>query len=138
MPMEAMDCLQFILEVTRHSEYFKSNESNQQFVLSHHQYLCTHQYSGKSGGGGGSGGAISFSACTLTASSSVKIEAKGGNGGRARNSGTNLLCHILAMFVWFYYQSYIRIYFLTQDMVVVEVVEESTGTRQQLSIMMTV
>jgi len=67
------------------------------FILSHHFYACTH-YSGKSGGGGGSGGAVSFSACTLTAGSSAKIQAKGGEGGRARNDGTRLLCVCLAMF----------------------------------------
>ena len=47
------------------------------------------------GGGGGSGGAVSFSACTLTAGSSAKIEAKGGEGGRARNSGTRLFCYVV-------------------------------------------
>jgi len=46
-----------------------------------------------SGGGGGSGGAVSFSACTLTAGPSAKIEAKGGEGGQARNAGKRLLCY---------------------------------------------
>ena len=45
------------------------------------------------GGGAGSGGAISFSACTLTAGPSAKIEAKGGEGGQARNGGKRLLCY---------------------------------------------
>ena len=53
------------------------------FIISH---LFVHSFSGKSGGGGGSGGSISFSACTLTAGSSAKIEAKGGTGGQGRTS----------------------------------------------------
>ena len=54
--------------------------------------------SSSGGGGGGSGGAVSFSACTLTAGSSAKIEAKGGTGGQARSYGTSLLCRVwLAM-----------------------------------------
>jgi len=52
------------------------------------------------GGGGGSGGSISFSACTLTAGSSAKIEAKGGEGGQAMGNGTRLFCRVcLAMLV---------------------------------------
>ena len=47
------------------------------------------------GGGAGSGGAVRFLACTVTAGSSAKIEAKGGNGGHARDSGTRLLCHVV-------------------------------------------
>ena len=47
------------------------------------------------GGGGGSGGAVSFSACTLTAGSSAKIEAKGGSGGQGRDIGTRLLCIVV-------------------------------------------
>ena len=47
-----------------------------------------------SGGGGGSGGSVSFSACTLTAGPSAKIEAKGGTGGQARTYyGTRLLMY---------------------------------------------
>ena len=60
--------------------------------LSHTQCLslfCIHS-SSSGGGGGGSGGSISFSACTLTAGSSAKIEAKGGEGGDARNIGTRI------------------------------------------------
>jgi len=57
-------------------------------------------FSSRGGGGGGSGGAVSFSACTLIAGSSAKIEAKGGEGGDARNYGTRLICLVcLAMFV---------------------------------------
>jgi len=53
------------------------------------------------GGGGGSGGAVRFSACTLTAGSNAKIEAKGGNGGRARDGGkiTSNASHLLGMLV---------------------------------------
>jgi len=60
-----------------------------------------HSHSRASGGGGaGSGGAVSFSACTLTAGSSAKIEAKGGEGGDARDWGTRLMCRVcLAMLV---------------------------------------
>ena len=47
------------------------------------------------GGGGGSGGSVRFSACTLTAGSSAKIEAKGGSGGQAKNYGTRILCVML-------------------------------------------
>jgi len=46
--------------------------------------------SSSGGGGGGSSGAVNFSACTLTAGSSAKIEAKGGTGGQGRNSGSHL------------------------------------------------
>jgi len=65
--------------------------------LSHtHCLFLIHVHSRALGGGGaGSGGAVSFSACTLTAGSSAKIEAKGGTGGRARNyDGTKLFCHV--------------------------------------------
>ena len=44
-------------------------------------------HSSSAGGGGGSGGSFRFSACTITAGSSAKIEAKGGTGGQARGSG---------------------------------------------------
>jgi len=97
MPTEAMDCVQFILEV-HHSECSISNECQSiiSFFLINNIYaLINHQYSEKSGGGGGSGGAVSFSACTLTAGSSAKIEAKGGTGGDARDRGKRLLCHVV-------------------------------------------
>ena len=62
-------------------------------IFSHHSLhvsIHTH-FSSKAGGGGGSGGAVSFSACTLTAGPSAKIEAKGGTGGQAGGSyGTRL------------------------------------------------
>jgi len=62
--------------------------------------LDSHSNSSSSGGGGGgSGGSVSFSACTLTAGSSAKIEAKGGEGGQARSNGRRLFCRVLAMFV---------------------------------------
>ena len=94
------------------------------------------------GGGGGSGGAVSFSACTLTAGSSAKIEAKGGNGGKARIYGKrHYVSYLLSLLdeSLILIQSYKQMtLLLTQDMAVVEGLEESLPTRQLLSIMMTV
>ena len=45
------------------------------------------------GGGGGSGGSVKLSSCTLTAGSGARIEAKGGNGGQARDAGENGLMY---------------------------------------------
>ena len=56
-------------------------------------------FSGKSGGGGGSGGAVSFSACTLIAGSSAKIQAKGGEGGDAWERGRKLSCHNVCLVI---------------------------------------
>jgi len=41
------------------------------------------------GGGGGSGGTIKLSACEIRAGSGARLEANGGNGGKARDHGEN-------------------------------------------------
>ena len=56
-------------------------------------------HSSHGGGGGGSGGSVKLSACTLTAGSGARVEAKGGNGGRARDvDGENMMCCLLTFF----------------------------------------
>ena len=49
--------------------------------------LTQKKHSSHGGGGGGSGGSVNLSACTLTAGSGAVIQAKGGNGGQARDTG---------------------------------------------------
>ena len=99
MLMEAMDykqckfwilfgCLVILFSLTHSS-------------LNSHSFsaLGSHYFRSLGGGGAGSGGAVSFSACTLTAGSSAKIEAKGGTGGQARNDGKippNVICYAFA------------------------------------------
>ena len=93
MPMEVMDYNQMILETE--CKYWICVFLYNMHLFSQHSLLVSiliHS-SPLAGGGAGSGGAVSFSACTLTAGSSAKIEAKGGDGGRGRNNnGTRLLC----------------------------------------------
>ena len=97
------------------------------------------------GGGGGSGGAVSFSACTLTAGSSAKIETKGGDGGQARGEGERLdyVFHLFGHACLISHSNPISqmndtpLTLLTQDMAVEVVAVVSLPTRQQLSIMMT-
>ena len=91
------------------------------------------------GGGGGSCGAVSFSACALTAGSSAIIEAKGGTGGQARSYGTRLLCRVFCLAILISHSNPILNEphtLLTQDIAVVEEVEEPLPSRYQLSIMM--
>ena len=90
MPMEAMDYDQ-ILAMNR--KYLLCLIVLQYEPLFLHSLLVFLIHSSALGGGGaGSGGAVSFSACTLTAGSSAKIEAKGGSGGQARGTGARILC----------------------------------------------
>ena len=63
------------------------------FLLANHCILHSLISSDSGGGGGGSGGSVKLSTCTLTAGSSASIEAKGGNGGQARNAGENGLVY---------------------------------------------
>ena len=57
------------------------------FFLANHCLLRAVLISSISGGGGGgSGGSVKLSSCTLTAGSGASIEAKGGNGGQARDT----------------------------------------------------